>query len=275
MEHLIPIIADPTVRQIVGPAMGNGLKWALDAARARFSHAPEAVQDKARANTDAFAELLAAKVAAKMQSQENTREAINDELATPKGMVSLQRAIEVSAEVEDQFTRENLAELVSRRLTVRGATRLQLGTRIATEALGYLTEPYLRLAAFMAFTQSLRPGGTPSDESSWTQIVADWMRGMAHALLLEANSSDLAMLSSAGLVDVMPDILEYDLAQHMRSPQGFVPNLQSFLTSDPAGMKIGKAWGATCRYRLNIAGVVLGITAFDIITGTSTDLSKI
>lgn len=274
MEHLVPMLSDPTFRQMVGPAVGDGLKWAIIAARSRFAGSPEPVQQKVEQNADAFAELLAAKVAAKIQGDSTVRETVNEELGTPKGMSDLQRAVEVATEIDDEFTRENLAELVARRLAARGATRLQLATRIATDALVYLTEQQLRLLAFMIFVQGLRPSFVPSNEEEWTNTVLAWLREKGPVLVVTPDDRDLGLLSSAGLVDVMPGILGYDVKEVMKSPQGFVPQVDPFLSTDPLGQRISSAFAKVCHHRLNISGMILGVTISDKITGSTTDVSS-
>jgi len=273
VEHVISIITDPTVRQIVGPAVSSGLGWAMSAVRKRYADAPKSVKENAEHNVDAFADLLAIKVAEKIRGDTTVRDTINEELETPKGFSALQKAMEVAAEVDDEFTRENLAELVARRLTARGATRLQLATRIGSEALAYLTEQQLRLLAFMIFVQGHRPGTVPTNESEWTSAVIDWMRALGPSLIVSPDMRDLGLLASAGLVDVMPGIIAFDLKASFCSSQGFIPQLDEFLTSDPLGARIKTEFTLVMLHRLNLAGQVLAVTVSDKITGVNTDLS--
>lgn len=273
--QIIQIISDPTIRAILGPAVGSGLRWAATSVRNKFAGAPSEVQKRASENADAFADLVAAKVAAKIQQDNSAREAVTEELSSPRGNASLQQDAEMASQIDDEFMRENLAELVARRLTAKGATRIQLASRIAVNSLSYLTEAHLRLLAFMVFVQHMQPSGPRSNQDEYTVTTLLYYDDIGSRLVLDADPRDLDLIASAGLVDVMSVVFPFDPQSALTTDTGITPQLGDFFTSEPLGRRIKAGMDTVMRHRLNLAGKVLGVTVYDKILGSETDISSL
>ena len=270
---LLALWNDPNFRAIAITAVRDTLQWAYQKAKSRYEGAPQKLSAAAEGNLDEFTVRLAYKLSERLQADARLRQHLLDNVSSPTGALELERSMASAVEIDDAFVRESLAALVARTITSRKETRERLATRAAIDACRYLGERQMRLLAFIAGVTGIVPDGEAVSTEQWSPIVVKWARKYVTRVAVKPEWGDLSLLASASLVSVMPRISRDNLPQEW-AKNGIMPNLTE-LFADPSGQELFHAYDLVRLHRLNIAGVLLGCTAWELITGESVEMVEL
>jgi hypothetical protein len=128
MSEFLILLNDPNLRSMAIPVIRETLGWAITSVRNRFSEAPEHLRLASDENLKKFTDLLVDNLLKRIEEQPKRDALVSANLSNPAGVSEVQRALRASTEIEDQFTRENLAALVAQTMTSKRESREKLTT---------------------------------------------------------------------------------------------------------------------------------------------------
>jgi hypothetical protein len=174
-------VSDPLVVIALGAAIGgaagkfvekawdSGEKWIKE----YFKDHKETAQKNAENNSISFLNELAARVKYIEDTKTIPIEKISSAQDHPDFSAMLQKALLTSAQTEEKEKHILLARLVSERLISEPETVFSLASKMACDAISYITTNQLRVLGFCANLYTIRP--TPNPPTSITiDMYQDW-----------------------------------------------------------------------------------------------------
>ena len=156
--------------KFVEKAWDSGEKWI----QSYYRDHREVVQNKATDNTMDFLNELAQKVKLLEDSKQTPQETIESAQDHPDFSAMLQKALLTSAQTDSKDKHIILARLVSERLKSEPESILALASKMACDAISYLTDNQLMILGLAANFYGIRPSALPSMEANETNYQM-WM----------------------------------------------------------------------------------------------------
>lgn len=246
-----------------------------------WNHLPN-TQEKAGQNASQFLNHLARQVdqLRKEVQDDRIKQKIASALDDPDFSSLLQNALIISARTENEEKHKILGRIVSERLRVDSEELLALASRLACDAVGYLTISQLRYLGLATLVYFIRPTSIPQDQCPSQSICEEYIDWLSSELSIYESIvpiedpervMDLRHFESVSCISLVPFraneiITELDLNHTLRFSKELECNdlINDFVKNHSTGQWIHGLWmEAMAEVRLTTTGRLIGYHAHD------------
>lgn len=246
--------------KFVEKAWDSGERWV---ATYFADHRPKAIE-KAQENSADFLNDLANRIKALEDQGIVTRVQIETAQEQPDFSVALQKALLTAAQTDDRDKHQLLARILAERLAATPDGLRAMASKIACDAVGYMTPNQLRLLGLSAELYCVVPQEALSDS-----MYQQWlMSRYASYTTVTFTQLDLLHLESLSCLKHM-DFLSHDLEEMLKRKNS--GTFDQAVMAVPVLAHIKSLWGQGLQaIVLTSVGQLLGVYVSDSLTGSNT-----
>lgn len=254
--------------KFVEKAWDSGEKWI----QSYFKDHGQIAQETATANTMEFLTELANKVKKLEESNVISKEKIESAQDHPDFSALLQKALLTSAQTNSKDKHIVLARLVSERLKSEPESVLALGSKMACDAIAYITVNQMMILGLAVNFYGIRPSPNPplgTTKENFQLKLENWLTpNLKHYEGLECKTIDITHLESLSCLKVNT-FIGRDINDIYRVQE------YSFdfdkLSDTKLKESIKKAWeDGLQKVDLTTVGQIIGVSVSDLLTNTTT-----
>ena len=254
--------------KFVEKAWDSGEKWISTF----YKDHQELAQNKATENTKDFLQELAQRIKFLEESMQVSKENINLAQNHPDFSVLLQKAILASAQTDNNDKHKILAKIVSERLKTDTESILSLGSKMACDAISYLTSNQLMILGLAANLFSIRPNVPLSIRSDDTNTKDSLDIHFIIKLLpykdIILRRIDLVHLESLSCLKFSPFIMHNK--SNLFENGDYVFGLDKIRYPDLRESIVANWNNGLQHIDLTTVGLIIGISVSDILTSKNT-----
>jgi hypothetical protein len=260
-----------TLGAAVGGAAGKFVEKAWDSGEKWITsyfadHRPKAIA-QAQTNSADFLNELATRVKSLEDSGSVTKEQIEAAQEHPDFSVALQKAMLTAAQTEDRQKHQLLARTLADRLGAKPEGMLAMTSKMALDAIGYMTPVQLKLLGLVADLLYVNPTSPLAP-----QAYQQWFESrFAPYAAVSFTNLDLLHLESLSCLKHTP-ILSRDLAAIISQKNSGA--YEPAMLESPLGAHIKTLWQQGLQaVDLSSVGQLVGVYVSDLLTGGNTSFT--
>lgn len=256
-------------------AWDSGEKWI----KSYFKDHKEIALQKGIANSLEFLTELASRVKQLEESNKVSKEVIEAAQDHPDFSVFLQKAILTSAQTDDKEKHSVLASLVSQRLVSSPESLLSLASKMACDSIAFMTNTQMRFLALMVNLHDMQPSEESvigDDKLTKIEKVHTWLNSILLPYIdLQLGNYDIKHLVSLSCLTIEPNPAGRSMKPVLMINAVAIDfsKLQNYDLIKP----IERIWIDTRIDGINTTttGAVIGVMVSDLISGATTDLTRL